>query len=236
MSSPIALERRAASRQALVNLHQNLSHGRRVRTLAAALANHIRTLTGDTETRCLDVGCGDMTIAEAVHALALNTDWRCIDVHPLPERLADDARWRKYRPFDGRTIPYADSEFDVAVICDVLHHTPDNAASLLREAARVARYVLLKDHFEYGPYSRSMLRLMDFVGQLGLRHQRAGALLHEKRARWPRCVAAVDDRPARRGARALFASARRALRASPIVAVHCRVAARVNRRTGALRS
>lgn len=167
MSSPIALERRAASRQALVNLHQNLSHGRRVRTLAAALANHIRTLTGDTQTRCLDVGCGDMTIAEAVHALALNTDWRCIDVHPLPERLADDARWRKYRPFDGRTIPYSDSEFDVAVICDVLHHTPDNAASLLREAARVARYVLLKDHFEYGRYSRSMLRLMDFVGNWG---------------------------------------------------------------------
>ena len=31
----------------------------------------------------------------------------------------------------------------------------------------VAQHVLVKDHFEYGPYSRAMLRLMDFVGNWG---------------------------------------------------------------------
>jgi hypothetical protein len=49
----------------------------------------------------------------------------------------------------------------------VLHHAPEDAARLLAEAGRVARHVLVKDHFEYGPYSRAMLRLMDFVGNWG---------------------------------------------------------------------
>ncbi len=53
------------------------------------------------------------------------------------------------------------------MLCDVLHHTPATAARLLAEAARVARHVIVKDHFEYGAYSRSMLRLMDFVGNWG---------------------------------------------------------------------
>ena len=49
----------------------------------------------------------------------------------------------------------------------MLHHTPENAARLLAEAGRVATNVLVKDHFEYGAYSRTMLRLMDFVGNWG---------------------------------------------------------------------
>ena len=49
----------------------------------------------------------------------------------------------------------------------MLHHTPENAARLLAEAGRVARHVLVKDHFERGAYSRTMLRLMDFLGNWG---------------------------------------------------------------------
>ena len=76
-------------------------------------------------------------------------DWYCIDVHRAPETQGqcDDSRWRKYRQFDGRTIPYADEEFDVALLCDVLHHAPEDAARLLAEAGRVARHVLVKDDF-----------------------------------------------------------------------------------------
>jgi hypothetical protein len=88
-------------------------------------------------------------------------------VHPLPSSLAADSRWSKYRQFDGKLIPYGNAELDVALFCDVLHHTPENTPQLLAEAGRVARRVIVKDHFEYGFYSRSMLRLMDFVGNWG---------------------------------------------------------------------
>ena len=167
MSSPIALARKAAPKKALVNLHRTLSHGHRVHVLAQRIAMHIERLIPQGPVRCLDVGCGDMTLAEAVHERSARSDWRCIDVHRLPPALRRDARWSKYRSFDGRTIPYGNGEFDVALLCDVLHHAPEDAARLLAEASRVARHVLVKDHFEYGPYSRAMLRLMDFVGNWG---------------------------------------------------------------------
>jgi SAM-dependent methyltransferase len=124
--------------------------------------------------RCLDIGWGDMTPPRPCKS-ASRTDWRCIDVHGLPVGFREDARWSKYRQFDGRRIPHADGEFDVALLCDVLHHAPEDAAELLAEAGRVAKHVLVKDHFEYGTYSRTMLRLR--LRRNWLRRQCAGTLL-----------------------------------------------------------
>jgi len=167
MSSPIALERKGAPKRALVNLHHTLSHGHRVDVLAGRIALHLESLVPQGRIRCLDVGCGDMTLAEAIEERTPRSDWHCIDVHRLPADLRSDTRWQKYGRFDGRSIPHEKGEFDVALLCDVLHHAPEDASRLLAEAGRVARHVLVKDHFEYGPYSRTMLRLMDFVGNWG---------------------------------------------------------------------
>ena len=131
--------------------------------LAERIALHIQSLVRQGRARCLDVGCGDMTLAESIEARAPHTSWHSIDVQPVPAT----ARRSKYRQFDGRTIPYADREFDVALLCDVLHHAPEDAAQLLAEAGRVADCVLVKDSFEDGPYSRSMLRLADLIGSGG---------------------------------------------------------------------
>jgi SAM-dependent methyltransferase len=123
---------------------------RSLAALAQRIALHIESLVPQGRARCLDIGCGDMTLVEALEARRSRTnksrmDWSCIDVHRAPE--CDDTRWCKYRQFDGRTIPYADDEFDVALLCDVLHHAPEDAARLLAEAGRVARHVLVKDDF-----------------------------------------------------------------------------------------
>ena len=151
LSRPLAtLESEGVSSGTVASARPTSSHGHSVDALADRLALHIESLVPRGRARCLDVGCGDMTLAEAVHARSSRTDWRCIDVHRLPVRFGDDARWSRYRQFDGRTIPYADGEFDVALLCDVLHHAPEDAAQLLAEAARVARRVLVKDHFEDG--------------------------------------------------------------------------------------
>ena len=117
--------------------------------LAQRIALHIESLVPRGRARCLDIGCGDMTLVEAMQAHKSRTDWRCIDVHgvPVTAEQRDDARWRKYSRFDGRTIPFDDGEFDVALLCDVLHDAPDSGARLLAEAGRVARHVLVKDHF-----------------------------------------------------------------------------------------
>jgi SAM-dependent methyltransferase len=68
------------------------------------------------------------------------------------------------KPFDGATLPFANSSFDVVMFVDVLHHTTDPLV-LLREAARVARKsVVLKDHTREGIGAGLRLRFMDYVG------------------------------------------------------------------------
>lgn len=135
--------------------------------LAKEIVSLLVKKEGDRPLSCLDVGCGDMVLAERIQSTLPNTDWKCIDIHPLPKELEEDEKWKKYTPFDGRHIPFADKSFDVLLFCDVLHHTGEDLAILLSEAARVSKSVIIKDHFEYGLYSRSMLQLMDIVGNWG---------------------------------------------------------------------
>ena len=154
MTWPIARESSEAPNKAIASGHASsppLDY--RLELLADRIALHIESLVPQGCARCLDIGRGDMTLAEAVQARASHTDWRCIDVERMPP--------------GRREFPYADGEFDVALLCDVLHQAPAAAAGLLAEAGRVARNVLVKDQFEYGPCSRTMLQVGDFVGNLG---------------------------------------------------------------------
>jgi hypothetical protein len=165
MSTPLAMEHKAPAHKALIGLPQALSHGHRVAVLADRLAMHIESLVPRGRARCLDVGFGDMTLADAVRARAPRTDWRCVEVHDSAE-LRDDGH--SDEQLDGHpALPYGEREFDIALLCDVLHQSPANAAQLLTEAGRVAQRVLIKDKFEYGSYSRTMLRLMDVVDKWG---------------------------------------------------------------------
>jgi hypothetical protein len=145
MSWPIARETNDAPQRAIEHAS---AHGHRIDVLADRIALHIESLVPQGRARCLDLGRGDMTLADAVQERVPRTEWRCIDVQRTPADL--------------RAL--ANQEFDVALLCDVLHHAPQEAAKLLAAAARVARHVLVKDNFEYGAYSRTMLKIVDFVG------------------------------------------------------------------------
>ena len=65
--------------------------------------------------------------------------------------------------FEGRTLPFADFAFDAALAVDTFHHADDPEA-LLRECARVAPRVVLKDHLRDPWLARPTLRFMDWVG------------------------------------------------------------------------
>ena len=164
MSSPITAKKKGRVDEALIAVHQRLSHGRRIEILAQRIASVIRERHPAGEVRCLDVGCGDMQIAERVADLAPGTVWTCTDIHELPAGLQDDVRWRKYQKFDGLHLPFPDRSFDVVLFCDVLHHVQTNAVVLLAEAVRTGSSVIIKDHFEYSLFSRMVLWAMDFVG------------------------------------------------------------------------
>lgn len=133
-------------------VHNKLVFGRRVRVLADLLTPLI-----SDGARVLDIGCGDGTIDSLILQHRADATIEGIDVLVRPSACIS------VRPFDGTRIPYPDSSFDLALLVDVLHHTPDPSV-LLREAARVAKSILLKDHFKEGFLAGPTLRFMDWIG------------------------------------------------------------------------
>jgi len=108
--------------------------------------------------RVLDIGSGDGSIAALIMKERSDVKIEGIDV------LVRNDTKIPTKEFDGRTIPFTDATFDVAMFVDVLHHT-DDPEQLMKEAARVSRHaVVIKDHLMHGPISGATLRFMDYVG------------------------------------------------------------------------
>ena len=166
MSSPIAKKTKNSLEKAVIKSHQKLSHNNRIAYLSNLFIEILDELDLE-ETTLLDIGCGDMSIAENLMKNRANIKATCLDTYPLPETYANDPKWEKYVSFDGRKIPFEDQKFDLVILCDVLHHDFEYAEVILKEACRVGKYVIIKDHFEYGIVSRQTLRLMDFIGNWG---------------------------------------------------------------------
>jgi SAM-dependent methyltransferase len=134
-------------------IHGRSIHRRRVRSLAAAIAPVL-----PPSARVLDIGCGDGLLDVALLKTRPDVRIEGVDVlvradTPIP-----------VRQFDGRKLPFADGEFDVAMAVDVFHHAEDPEA-LMGEMKRVSRRLLvIKDHLAHGVASRLLLRAMDWVG------------------------------------------------------------------------
>jgi SAM-dependent methyltransferase len=169
MSSPIAKINKSPFDNALVSGHQHFSHSHRIGCLVQVLSKRIRKLSLTLPISVLDVGCGDMTLARGLREQLDIAKLICVDIHPPPLTLEGlDPIWKFYQEFDGSSLPFEERAFDVVIFSDVLHHVPSALVSpLLKSASRVGRFVLIKDHFEYGWFSRSMLRAMDFIGNYG---------------------------------------------------------------------
>lgn len=127
----------------------------RLNELVARLEPHLKA--GD---RILDVGCGNGALGQAL-VEALNPS-QAITVEGL-ERTVRGGEPIPVHAYDGVTIPFSDSTFDVVVLADVLHHE-ENPNHLLRECARVSRRLLvIKDHQIKGLLAQWRINLLDWA-------------------------------------------------------------------------
>jgi SAM-dependent methyltransferase len=163
--------------------HNTFIFPRRVRTLATCIADAL-----PPNATVLDIGAGNGLIAKTVMSIRPDVSIRGVDVHK---------REVEYIPvtiYDGNTLPFEDKQFDAALFVDVLHHTP-NITEVLREAARVAKHmILIKDHLCESTLDRRVLAAMDDVG-----NTRFGVRIPENylsKAQWHECFDTIKVRVA----------------------------------------
>ena len=120
------------------------------------LAGHLIELLPPGAT-VLDIGAGDGLLAARMARLRPDLHIRGVDTNVRPAAAVP------VQEYDGVNLPVSDRSVDVAMLVDVVHHAAD-PIGLLREASRVGRNLVIKDHLQEGFAARCTLRFMDRVG------------------------------------------------------------------------
>src|SRR6476620_9526499 len=142
----------SGTRRVVGAVHARTVFARRLRVLSSAISEVLAE-----GAQVLDVGCGSGELASALIAIKPGLQVEGVDVLVRPNTAIP------VRKYDGEHLPFPDQAFDYAMLVDVLHHT-DDPASLLAEVSRVARHVVIKDHYRNGFLAGLRLRIMDWVG------------------------------------------------------------------------
>jgi ubiquinone/menaquinone biosynthesis C-methylase UbiE len=106
--------------------------------------------------RVLDLGCGSAIISQVLkdyfQADVMGADVIDRRIFPIPFRIIDD----------GKTLPFANKEFDEVLIAYVLHHA-ENPEALLKEAVRVAKdKIIIFEDLPEGTISSFFCRIHGF--------------------------------------------------------------------------
>jgi ubiquinone/menaquinone biosynthesis C-methylase UbiE len=124
----------------------------------------LRDITPDLKPgdRILDLGSGNCVLVEQLRA-------RGFDVQPVD--LANLSFIPGIAPvlYDGRTLPFPDNSFDVALVITVLHHTRDPDAVLAEVRRKARRLVVIEEIFEnsaekYATFAIDSLFNLEFFG------------------------------------------------------------------------
>ena len=127
---------------------------------ARRLLELTRRHLGSGRPRALDVGCG---VGLVDRHLSPRLELHGVDVSPAMVERAQTANPDvSYRVYDGRRLPFADGELDLAFAICVLHHVdPPDRGALLAEMARVTRpggLVVVFEHNPLNPLTRRVVR------------------------------------------------------------------------------
>lgn len=156
MSSPNAKEHYSKWDRLRIYFHQKIFHSSRIQKLAAHLSKYV-----PNGGKILDLGCGDLSLIDCLNKKANFLCCIGADIWPLRSEIPEGCKYVEISTEEA--LPWIENAFDMVLLVDVLHHCEDKL-SVLNEALRVGKCVLIKDHFESGSFSRQLLRFMDYVG------------------------------------------------------------------------
>ena len=106
----------------------------------------------------LDFGCGSMEISKKMQKYSfvkkiIGTDTFNFKFKTKKMKYIQSNEFFKFK----------NNKFDLIIAIDVLHHIGiDDAHKVLKKLSKISKYIIIKDHFEHGFFSRHLLRFVDF--------------------------------------------------------------------------
>lgn len=133
-------------------MEQNVWSGPRYDHIADAISSYLES--GST---ILDLGCSSGGLAKKLHEKDNSLSFIGVDTHIQPNTQIPVAQ------YDGYHLPFKDNSFDISMLVDVLHHDTE-PEKIIAEAKRVAKKVVIKDHYYDSKIGFEMLKVSDYLG------------------------------------------------------------------------
>ena len=144
------------------NFLRIVASGRRDKLLEKKVFSHLKNLK-IKKISLLDFGCGSLKFTKELIKKKIVNKSVCVDTYNYNLKNNNSIKYIKLNEWE--TIKYKKNNFDVVILIDVLHHVGvNNSEKLLKKLSHISKFVLVKEHFEYGFFSRQLLRLADFYG------------------------------------------------------------------------
>jgi hypothetical protein len=127
--------------------------------------NSMITALNIEDINLLDYGCGTMSFSSQLKKDGLISSFIGVDVYVKPSSLKNSACYDNYIQITTDNFEDNLGKFQLCLLIDVLHHIPEeDHKKTLMALTKVSDYILIKDHFEFGFFSRCLLRLADWFG------------------------------------------------------------------------
>jgi len=142
------------------NITRKIFKGDRLKRLSIGVSNILKTihLNKKRKLSILDYGCGSMDLSKKIQKKKFINNITAVDIYSA------NYRFKKIRYVNDKFFfKKNNKKFDAIVIVDVLHHMGiNNAHKILKKLSKYSNFIIVKDHYEYGFFSRHLLRFVDF--------------------------------------------------------------------------
>ena len=142
------------------DLIRKIFKGDRIKRISNVVVNISKKISDKNKKKIsiLDFGCGSMEVSKKLKKKKFIKNIIGTDIFHYNYEEKDIKYIQKNKFFQSKN-----NKFDLVISIDVLHHIGiENSHKILNKLSKYSKYILIKDHFEYGFFSRHLLRFVDF--------------------------------------------------------------------------